>query len=99
MGGIAKHLKTKVTVNFKSFEDICTKPTADLALDPNLAIADFEKIEHNAIIHVCFLALEAFKKTHGGLPKPWDLQDAEEFVEVCVEIAKESKFEEDSLKA
>lgn len=44
--GIAKQLKTKVKLKFKSYEDSLLGPLQDLPLDGNLAVADFEKMEH-----------------------------------------------------
>ena len=44
INGIAKQLKTKVDLEFKSFEDTAMKASDELPLDGNLAVADFEKM-------------------------------------------------------
>lgn len=45
--GFAKQLKTKVIKNFKSFSETMMKGSAELPLDGNLSIADFEKMSNN----------------------------------------------------
>jgi molybdopterin/thiamine biosynthesis adenylyltransferase len=44
--GIAKQLKTKVQLQFKSFQDSVMCKVDDMPLDGNLAVADFEKIQN-----------------------------------------------------
>lgn len=74
------------------------KATDELPLDGNLAIADFEKIQHSQTSHICFLALEKFRVDHQRLPKVWDLKDATAFVEFAKPIAKECKVEDEQLQ-
>ena len=46
--GIARQLKTKKVMTFKSLEDLLkTMPAQDVPLDGNLAVADFEKMQNN----------------------------------------------------
>lgn len=47
MNGIAKQLKTKLQLKFKSFEESVLGPLQDISLDGNLAVADFEKLAHS----------------------------------------------------
>jgi hypothetical protein len=44
--GIAKQLKSKVKLKFKSFEESSMKTVDEMPLDGNLAVADFEKMQH-----------------------------------------------------
>jgi len=45
--GIAKQLKTKVQFKFKSYAESVRAKVDDMPLDGNLAIADWEKMQHN----------------------------------------------------
>jgi Ubiquitin-activating enzyme E1 four-helix bundle/Ubiquitin-activating enzyme E1 FCCH domain len=91
-GGVAKHLKTKVKFSFKDFSQTYTNlDSENVPLDPNLAISDFEKMDHNLISHICFLTLDRFRiSNQGRLPKPWDLEDAIKFVEMAKEEGKKT---------
>ena len=84
-------------MSFESFEATMTKPTSDLALDANMAIADFEKMDHSLISHICILALEKFKKSRNRQPVSWELSDAVEFVEIARKVAVESGVDEKDL--
>ena len=65
--GIAKQLKTKKLMTFKSFKQVMLEG-ADLPLDGNLAVADFEKIQNNILSHIAFNALDSFRSTNSRLP-------------------------------
>jgi len=95
--GIAKQLKTKVQMKFKSFEESVRSTVDDMRLDGNLALADFEKMQNGQISHLCFLALEKFRMDEKRRPKAWDLADAKKFVEIAKSAAKENKISEDDL--
>lgn len=98
MNGIAKQLKTKVNLQFKSFEEVAMKATDEIALDGNLAIADFEKIQNSLISHICFLALDKFRTEEKRLPNIWGLDDANKFIGLAKTISAECKVSEDDLK-
>ena len=65
--GIAKQLKTKKLMTFKSFKQVMLEG-ADLPLDGNLAVADFEKMQNNILSHIAFNALDSFRSTNSRLP-------------------------------
>lgn len=67
-------------------------------MDANLAIADWEKMQNNQAVHLCYQALNKFRTTNKRLPKVWDLTDAKQFVEMAVSLAKDSKVSNDDLK-
>jgi hypothetical protein len=96
--GLAKQLKTKVQLKFKSFEEAVMKVSDELLLDGNLSVADFEKMQNSQISHISFQALEKFRNENKRCPKPWDLADAKLFVEMAKTIASESKVDKDDLK-
>lgn len=66
--GIAKQLKTKKIMQFKSFQESMLKGMAELPLDQNLLVADFEKMSHNVLSHIAFEALDVFKKHNKRMP-------------------------------
>ena len=95
--GIAKQLKSKVQMKFKSFEESMMRTVDDMCLDGNLAVADFEKMQNAQISHLCFLALDKFRMGEKRWPKVWDLTDAKKFVEIAKSVAKENKISEDDF--
>jgi len=96
--GIARQLKTKVELKFKSFEQAVLGSLDDMPLDGNLAVADFEKMQHSQISHICYSALDKFRIDHKRTPKPWDLADAKLFVNSAIKLAQDNKMEDDDLK-
>lgn len=87
--GIVKQLKTKVMINFKSFEETALASCAELKMDENLIYADFEKMSNGQLSHVAFEALDKFIETSEGktAPRPWNLEDALRFIELAKPIA------------
>lgn len=73
-------------------------PVQDMPLDGNLAVADFEKMQNAQTSHICFGALEKFRTAHKRLPRPWDLADAQAFVELATQLAKENKIADGDLQ-
>ena len=66
--GVAKQLKTKRIMKFKSFNESMTKGMQELPLDQNLSVADFEKMSHNVLSHIAFEALDVFQKQNKRMP-------------------------------
>lgn len=62
-------------MKFKSFEE-SVDFTKDTPFDPNLAVADFEKLSHNDLSHLAFAALDAYIAKNNRKPEPWSLKDA-----------------------
>lgn len=72
-------------MSFKTFNETmnnCMKQ------DDNLCYAYFEKFGINDLAHIAFDALDKFKSKHKAMPKPWDLVDATDFVEISKKIAE-----------
>lgn len=63
--GIAKQLKTKKVVKFRRYKE-CMLEGNELPLDGNLAVADFEKIQSNSLMHVAYKTMEVFRKENKG---------------------------------
>jgi hypothetical protein len=97
--GIVKQLKTKVELKAISYAETLKKKTSELPLDMNMMIADFEKMHQPVITHLCFLALDEFKKqSKGEMPRPWNLEDAQKFVGFAKKLAADLGVEADDLK-
>ena len=61
MNGIARQLKTKKLMEFKSFKESMWDDkigTNEMKMDPNLSIADFEKMMNSILSHVSYEALD-----------------------------------------
>ncbi|KAK6625245.1 E1 ubiquitin-activating protein [Polyplax serrata] len=84
-GGIVTQVKMPKTLSFKSYKDaIC---------NPQILITDYAKFEHPQQIHLAFLTLHQFKKAKNSLPRPWNEEDANTFVEMAksVQILKDTE--------
>ena len=53
-----------------------------LKVDQNLEFFDFVKMNHAEITAICFQTLNKFQKDQKRLPKIWDFEDAEKFLEI-----------------
>lgn len=54
-------------------------------------MTDFGKFEHPQQIQLAFLTVNEFMRTHNGQkPRPWNRQDAEEFLKLAKEVAEKS---------
>ena len=87
--GIAKQLRTRCLINFKSFAETALKTCAELKMDDNLAIADFEKMSNGQLSHIAFEALDKFREASEDkkIPRSWNLEDALKFLEIAKPIA------------
>lgn len=75
--GIARQLKTKKIMTFKTFEAVQKGPSDEIPLDENLAVADFEKMSNNHLANLAFEALDEFRALRGALPAAWNKSDCE----------------------
>lgn len=48
-------------MEFKSFKEVMMQTGAELPLDGNLAVADFEKMQNNTLAHIAFEVLDLFR--------------------------------------
>ncbi|KAI8036386.1 hypothetical protein M5D96_010980 [Drosophila gunungcola] len=75
-GGVATQVKMPKTISFK--------PLAQATEEPEFLISDFAKLDTPATLHLAFNALTCYRKAHNGaLPRPWNEEDANSFLEVC----------------
>lgn len=94
-GGIVTQVKVPQTVSFKSL--------TESKMEPEFVMTDFAKFERPPQLHLAFETLDHFKEKHDGLcPKPWNNEDAEEFISLSKQIASEQglsiDIDEDLLK-
>lgn len=79
-GGIVTQVKMPKEINFKPFNETLK--------NPEFVITDFGKFDHPEQLHLAFLALDYYRKSKGQLPRPWNQEDANEFIKI-VESTKE----------
>lgn len=59
--GIAKNVKTPITVSFKSLENMWMSTSFDdVPFDENLLIHDFEKIDNPRVLFIAFKILDVY---------------------------------------
>jgi ubiquitin-activating enzyme E1 len=97
MNGIAKQLRMKRVVKFRSFEDVLLKDP--FKEDENLMFSFAEKMGQNIIVHIAFEALDTFKTKEGRMPRPWDMEDCSKFVSIAKQIAIRYEEKPDEWKA
>lgn len=78
--GIAKQLKSPLIVQYSPLEEVLTSKNP--VFDATMAAHDFLKLENQKVIHIAYEILDLFFKKKGYAPKPWDHQDAIEFLEL-----------------
>lgn len=71
-GGIAIQVKMPKDLHFKSLKESIEAP--------EFLITDFAKFDHPQQLHIAFSALHKFVEKHGRSPKPWNNEDAAEFL-------------------
>lgn len=85
-GGIVTQVKMPKVIEFKPFEEA--------NMNPEFIMSDFAKFDHPQQIHIAFTALARFAEKNGRNPRPWNVEDAQEFLQICKERATELKVEE-----
>ena len=83
--GVARQVKVKKTVNFKSLKEIYN--SKEPPYDKNLLNLDFTKIEDIPLTHHIFNALNQFEEEHKRLPNEWSKEDAN----ILVQLIKSNK--------
>lgn len=86
--GLAKNIKTPLTLAFKSLSEIVSATGGDFAgcrIDAGLSIHDFEKIDNPNILFIAFLALDDFMSASDNLalPRPWHVDDTGKFLTIA----------------
>lgn len=74
-GGIAKQVKMPHTMSFRPFAE-----TQQGDLSVGLVDFDYSKLDHGHKMHVCFKTLHEYERQEGRRPRPWNADDAQQFV-------------------
>lgn len=77
-GGILKQIRVS---EFKSFMSL-----KDSIRNPSFVTTDDRKTHLLPLVHVAFLALHEYVKATGSLPRPWNEDDAQKFLEVFATV-------------
>lgn len=80
-GGIVTQVKMPKIMNFK--------PLNDSLKNPEFIMTDFGKFDRPYQLHIAFKTLHEYKKLHNKLPKPWNNEDASNFISLAKEVASE----------
>lgn len=78
-GGIASQVKMPKTLNFK--------PLQESIKAPEYVYSDYGKFDYPPQLHLAFQALHKFVEKNERVPKPWNKEDAADFVAVAKSIA------------
>lgn len=72
-----------VTLSYRSFKECMEKP--DFSVDPAGfgGVFDFDKFGRPELLHLCFAALDDYRKEHQTLMPVQDAGAADKFVKVC----------------
>lgn len=90
-GGVATQVKMPKKISFKTL--------AEASKNPEYLITDFGKFDHPPTIHVAFDAFSAFVEKNGRNPRPWNAEDAAEFLTIANELKGETvELKEDLVK-
>ncbi|KAJ8963633.1 hypothetical protein NQ314_005480, partial [Rhamnusium bicolor] len=71
-GGTASQVKMPKELHFKSFRESLK--------NPEFVVTDYAKFDHPQQLHLAFTALHKFIEKNHRVPKPWNNDDAAEFV-------------------
>lgn len=80
-GGIVTQVKMPKIINFK--------PLSEALKEPEFLITDFGKFDHAPQLHLAFKTLHQFVEQKGRMPKPWNKEDASDFLGLAKIINKE----------
>jgi len=85
-GGYVHQVKRPVKINFSSLKDSFK--------EPKFVTTDWAKMEKPSQLLLGFQALNAFQNQHHRLPRPYNRDDAKEFVELAKTINQSNKLVE-----
>ncbi|XP_046622814.1 ubiquitin-like modifier-activating enzyme 1 [Neodiprion virginianus] len=80
-GGIVTQVKMPKTLEFK--------PLKVALKEPEFLITDFGKFDYPEQLHLAFTTLHKYIETKGRLPRPWNQEDAQEFVAVAKSVKED----------
>ncbi|XP_058054330.1 ubiquitin-like modifier-activating enzyme 1 isoform X1 [Anopheles bellator] len=92
---LSPYVRGGIVTQVKMSKQMTFKPLSEAENAPEFILSDFAKWDHPANTQIAFTVLGRYQERHGGrLPRPWNVADAAEFVELCKERAKELSLED-----
>jgi ubiquitin-activating enzyme E1 len=85
-GGTVMQVKMPKIVSFKSLEEA--------EKHPEFVMSDYSKFDHPQNINIAFTALSRYNDKYNRNPRPWNAEDANNFISLCKERATELNVEE-----
>lgn len=79
----SKYERGGVAIQVKMPKSLSFKPLKESVQSPEFVITDFAKFERPPQIHLAFTALHRFVEKNGSVPRPWNKEDAAEFVSLA----------------
>ncbi|XP_049268863.1 ubiquitin-like modifier-activating enzyme 1 [Rhipicephalus sanguineus] len=74
-----------IATEFKMPKDVKFQPLKESLLNPEFVTCDSPNADRGAQLHLGFQALHAFQEAHERLPRPWDMYEAAEVVQLAKE--------------
>lgn len=78
-GGIVSQVKMPKELNFK--------PLKESLQNPEFVITDYAKFDHPVQLHLAYTTLHKYVEKTGRLPKPWNNDDASQFITLAKSLA------------
>lgn len=86
-GGLYTQVKVPEKVNYQSLVEQLAKP--------DFVFSDFAKFDRPAQLHLGFQALHQFKEKRGHFPRPFNVEDSNEFLHLSKNLATQTNYEGD----
>ncbi|XP_055384682.1 ubiquitin-like modifier-activating enzyme 1 isoform X2 [Condylostylus longicornis] len=77
-GGIVTQVKMPKTTHFK--------PLEKAEIEPDFLITDFGKFDYPETLHIAFSALHQYVQQAGRMPRPWNNEDANNFLQLVKSV-------------
>lgn len=97
----SKYVRGGIITQVKMPKNLSFQELSKSMKEPQFAVTDFSKMDSTSTTHLAFTTLHHYKAKHGRLPKPWDEDDAKDFIEMAVDVASSlgiTDYKEKELK-
>lgn len=84
-GGIVTQVKMPKTLRFLSLKDALKKP--------EFLITEYSKFDYPEQLHLGFMALHKYAEEKARFPRPWNQEDADEFLSIARRVKEEEGIE------
>ncbi|CAG9863506.1 unnamed protein product [Phyllotreta striolata] len=83
----SKYVRGGIVTQVKMPKEVHFKPLKESLQNPEFVVTDFAKFDHPIQLHLAFSTLHKFVEKTGRLPKPWNKDDAAEFIALAKSLA------------